>query len=132
MFFVDNLGVANKTGLRFAAILVLLLNTCFLLMMATLIARAGYSDAWALVRSLWRRAKELIERLFAKCVCGHRSPSATYQFDDSRARVSHRPSTERLVGVQLSHRGSSMELLRNTIFTRSGAILENGDSALER
>ena len=101
-------------------------------MMATLIARAGYSDAWALVHSLWKRAKERTERLFAKCGCGRRSPSATYQVDDSQARVSHRLSTERLVGVRLSHRGSFMELLRNAIFARSGTNSENGDSALER
>ena len=108
-----------------AGILVLLLNSVFLLIMAILIARAGSASARAFVEETWDKTKSLFGRLRG-CV---QRRSTVYETSDVRVRVSHRPSTERLVGgVQLSHRGSSMELLRNTIFSRSGTIMETGDS----
>lgn len=130
MFFVDMAGVATKAGLRAAGVLVLLLNACFLLLMMVLIARAGYSDAWAFAHRVWNRITDLWQRLLALCGCYGRERPAMYDGNNGRARVSHRPSTEGLVGgLQMSHRASgSTELLRNTVFSRSGTIVENGDS----
>lgn len=126
LYFVDTSGVASKTGLRVAGMLVLLLNAVFLLIMAILIARAGTASAREFVQKVWDKTKLLSARL---CGCCARQRSSVYETGEVRVRVSHRPSTERLVGgVQLSHRGSSMELLRNTIFSRSGTMMENGAS----
>lgn len=136
LYFVDTSGVANKTGLRTAGILVLLLNAFFLLLMVVLIIRAGSADAWEFAQKMWDKTKLVFGRV---CGCCMRRRQSTFDASgENRVRVAHRPSTERLVGgvqlsnqmsTQLSHRGSSLELLRNTVFSRSGTVVENGDSA---
>ncbi|KAL3155043.1 hypothetical protein ABBQ38_011563 [Trebouxia sp. C0009 RCD-2024] len=115
IYFVDETGVASKAGLRAAAILVLLLNALFLLVTVVLIVRAGMSDGLTMFHDALTTVKKLFGKLGDMFRGGR--PSA------ERRHLEASPS------VQLGHRGSSMELLRNTIFSKSGTIIEHGDSA---
>lgn len=116
IYFVDDSGVASKTGLDAAAVLVLLLNAFFLLVLAVLIVRAGMSDGLTLLYNVVTAVKKLFRQLVGLCCCARdRRPDPRHAFVANP-------------GVQLSNRGSSMELLRNTIFSKSGTIIEHGDS----
>ena len=131
LYFTDTGVVATKAGLRTAGVLVLLLNAFFLLTMIMLIVWAGWADGWALLQRTWVKVKRLFLRLLSLCGCCARLRTGTHSTSSSAsaARVSHQSPTQNFVGgVQLSTRGSSAELLRNTVFTRSGSMLDSGGS----
>lgn len=129
LYFTDTDGIASKTGLRTAGVLILLLNAFFLLTMVLLIVWAGWADGWALFQRAWDKVKRLLQWLLSICGCCAGLRAAAHGTSNaSAARVGSQQSPMQTFpgGVQLSTRGSSAELLRNSVFTRSGAMLDSG------
>lgn len=128
LYFTDTDGVASKTGLRTAGVLILLLNALFLLIMVVLIVWAGWADGWALLQRAWDKVKRALKWLLSICGCCVGSQAAAHGISNaSAARVGQQSPMQTFPGgLQLSTRGSSAELLRNSVFTRSGAMLDSG------